>query len=239
MSNFFFIGLPYASLAIMIIGTIYRYRSLEFEYSSLSTQFLEGRILYKGIRPFHWGIIFLFFGHLFAFLFPKTIFVLNGHVLRLLIIEIAAFGFGLCALYGLIILIVRRLQSKRIQIVTSKMDVVVYIILFVQIVSGLLVAYLYRWGSSWFASTMTPYLKSIFLFSPDTAALEVMPIFVQIHVVSAFFILALIPFSRFVHFLVYPVRYFYRNYQRVVWNWNRKEIRSSRKFIYGVRSKNN
>ncbi len=239
MSNFFFVGLPYASIAILIIGTIYRYRSLEFEYSSLSSQFLEGRTLYKGVRPFHWGIMFLFFGHFLGFLFPKTVLAWNGHTMRLLIIEIAALGFGILALWGLIILIIRRFQTKRLQVVTSKMDVVIYIVLLVQIITGILVAYLHRWGSSWFASTMTPYLKSLFTFSPDTAALKDMPIFIQIHVVSAFTIFALIPFSRFVHFLVYPFRYFFRSYQRVIWNWDKNKIRNSRKISVGKPPKNN
>lgn len=239
MNNFFFVGLPYAAVLIMVIGTIYRYRSLEFEYSSLSSQFLEGRTLYKGVRPFHWGIMFLFFGHLIGFLFPKTVMAWNEHTVRLLIIEIAAFGFALTTLWGLIILMARRLQTKRIQMVTSKMDVVVYVVLLVQVITGLLIAYLHRWGSSWFASTMTPYLKSIILLSPDTAALEAMPIFIQIHVVSAFTILAIIPFTRFVHFLVYPVRYFFRSYQRVIWNWDKDEIRNSRSINVGKRSQNN
>ncbi len=239
MSNFFFVGLPYVSLAILIIGTIYRYRSFEFEYSSLSSQFLEGNILYKGIRPFHWGVVFLFFGHLIGFLFPKTILAWNGQIMRLLILEIAALGFGILALWGLIILIIRRIKVKRIRIVTSKMDVVVYLILFVQITSGLLVAYLHRWGSSWFASSMTPYLKSLFLFSPDTAAINEMPVLVQIHVVSAFTMFALVPFTRFVHFLVYPFRYFFRAYQIVIWNWNKNKIRNSRDINVGKSSKNN
>ena len=239
MSNFFFIGLPYASIVIMIIGTIYRYRSLQFEFSSLSSQFLEGRTLYKGIRPFHWGIMFLFFGHLIGFLFPREVLAWDGNIMRLLIIEIAAFGFGLLTLWGLIILIIRRLQVKRIQIVTSKMDVVIYIVLLVQVISGLLVAYLSRWGTAWFASTIVPYIKSLFLLSPDIAALEQMSIFVQIHVVSAFILFAIIPFSRFAHFMVYPFRYFFRNYQRVIWNWDRKEIRTSKKLYQGFRAKNN
>ncbi len=239
MSNFFFIGLPYASILILIVGTIYRYRSRQFEYSSLSSQFLESRMLYKGVRPFHWGIMFLFFGHLIGFLFPKAVLTWNGDIFRLLSIEIAAFGFGLATLWGLIFLIVRRLQSKRVQIVTSKMDVVVYVVLLTQVVSGLLVSYFDRWGISWFASTMVPYLKSILLFSPNTAALQEMSIFLQIHIVSAFTLFAIIPFSRFAHFLVYPFRYFFRNYQRVVWNWDRKEIRTSGKMNHGVRSRNN
>jgi nitrate reductase gamma subunit len=81
---------------------------------------------------------------------------------RLLILEIVALGFGISAFFGLYLLIVRRLKHKRLIVVANKMDIVVYVILAVQIISGLWVAFFFRWGSSWFAGTLTPYLKSIF-----------------------------------------------------------------------------
>lgn len=239
MNNFFFIGLPYIALAAFLAGTIYKYSASAYKYSTLSSQFLEDKTLYKGIRPFHWGIVFLFMGHLAGFLFPSTVLAWNGQTMRLLFIETAAFGFALTTLYGILILISRRLQNKRVSTVTSKMDYVVFFVLLVQIISGLWVAYFNRWGTSWFASVMAPYLKSVFIFSPDAAALNIAPLSVKIHVISAFTIIGLVPFTRLVHFLVYPFRYFYRSYQQVIWNWDRKTIRNSTVINTGVKSKNN
>jgi len=181
----------------------------------------------------------LFFGHLIAFLFPRSLLLWNSVPVRLLIIEIAALGFALTALFGLIVLISRRLKHKRLWKVTNKMDIVVYIILAVQIVSGLWVAFFFRWGSSWFASTLTPYLKSLFLLNPDIVAVSELPLAVKIHIISAFTLIGIIPSTRFMHFLVYPFAYTWRNYQYVIWNWDRKKIRASRKLVNGVRSKNN
>ena len=236
---FFFIGLPYAALAIMLAGSIYRFLNNGFGFSSLSSQFLESRELFWGSQPFHWGLFFLFFGHLIAFLFPSTVIAWNGRPLRLLIIETAAFAFGLSALTGLILLIIRRMKNKRIQIVTSKMDVFVFLILLVQIISGLWVAYFHRWGSSWFAISITPYLKSLFLFDPDIKIMAEMPLAVKIHVISAFIIIGIIPFTRFIHFLVYPIPYLWRSYQVFIWNWDRKEIRSQRGLAQIKKSTNN
>ena len=237
--NFFFIGLPYAAFFVMIIGSIFRYKNLGFKVSSLSTQFLEGRELFYGSRPFHWGIIFLFFGHLVAFLFPKSLVLWNSVPLRLLIIEVAAFGFGLLTLFGLTILVFRRYKNKRIYMITSKMDAFVYIILLVQVITGLLVAYTARWGSAWFPTVLTPYLRSLFVLNPDISAVSALPLLVKIHIISAYVLIGMIPFTRFVHFLVYPFGYFFRRYQYVIWNWDRKKIRASRKLVNGVRSKNN
>lgn len=240
MSNtFFFIGLPYAALFVVIIGTIFRYLNFGFKVSSLSSQFLESRELFYGSRPFHWGLLFLFFGHLLAFLFPKSVLLWDSVPVRLLILEVVAFGFGLTALFGLIMLIARRVKHKRLLVVMSKMDVVVYLILAIQIATGIWVAFFFRWGSSWFASSLTPYLRSLFLFDPDIAAVAQMPLAVKIHIISAFALIGIIPFTRFMHFLVYPFSYLWRSYQYVIWNWDRKKIRSSRKLVNGVRSKNN
>ena len=240
MSNyFFFIGLPYAAIVIMLTGSIFRYMNFGFKISSLSSQFLESRELFWGSRPFHWGIIFLFFGHLVAFLFPKSVILWNSIPLRLVILEVVAFGFGISTLFGLCLLIIRRLKNKKLLMVTSKMDTIVYVILLTQVISGLWVAFFVRWGSAWFPAVLAPYLKSLLLFSPDISAVAALPLSVKIHIVSAFTLIGIIPFTRFMHFLVYPFSYFYRSYQYVIWNWDRTIIRTSRKLNNGVRSKNN
>ncbi len=227
MNSFLFIGLPYASLIFMLVGSIFVYNNSEYRFTSLSTQLLEGNKLYKGANLFHWGLIFLFFGHLFAFVIPSSVIAFNRCQVRLLLLEASAFGFALSSLLGLTILIHRRITDARIRVVTSKPDVLVFILLFSQIVSGLCVAYFYRWGSSWFAAMLTPYLYSLFTFAPDIKSIELLPLTVKFHLVSAFIIVGIIPFTRFLHFLVYPIGYFFRSPQIVMWNRDHKVKRES------------
>ena len=229
---------PYVALAIFLLGSIFRYRSRGFGVSSLSSEFLERKQLFWGSQPFHWGLLVLFFGHLIAFLFPSAILAWNGEPVRLIILEVSAFVFGLSALIGLVLLIKRRLNSSMVLIVTNKMDMIVYTTLLVQIISGLGIAYFARWGSSWFASTLTPYLISLFALNPDIAAVSAMSWIVQIHIFSAFFIIAIIPFTRFMHFLVAPIDYLWRDYQLVIWNWSRKSIRNSTAYFFGKKPEN-
>ncbi len=219
---FFFVVLPYLAILSLLVGSIYRYRYRGYQVSSLSSQFLESNQLYFGSRPFHWGLIFLFFGHLSAFLIPRTVLAWNQKPLRLYILEFTAFAFGLIVFMAIISLIVRRFRNKRLQVVTTKMDIFVYVILLVQVVTGLWIAFFFRWGSSWFALVLTPYLRSIFKFNPDIAAIIQLPIAVQIHIISAFILIGMIPFTRFMHFLVYPFAYLWRPYQLVVWNYKKK-----------------
>lgn len=238
LNTMFFIVVPYASLVIFLIGSIYRYRNRGFQVSSLSSQFLEGRKLFWGSQPFHWGLLILFLGHLTAFLFPSAIIAWNGQPVRLMILEITGFSFGLAALFGLILLIRRRLTARKLLVVSNEMDMLVYLVLFVQIVSGLGVAFFVRWGSSWFASVMSPYLKSIFSLDPDILAVSDAPWLIQLHIISAFVIIGIIPFTRFMHFLVAPIDYIWRRYQLVIWNWNPKMIRKSTQHTYGKKSRN-
>lgn len=238
INQLMFLVLPYLAFGIFIIGSIYRYKNKGFKVSSLSSQFLEGKQLFRGSQPFHWGLLVLFCGHLIAFLFPSAVLAWNDEPVRRLILELSSFAFGLAALWGLILLIIRRLRNKTLLVVTNKMDMVVYTILFVQIISGLGVAYYVRWGSSWFASVLSPYLRSIFSFDPDITSVMEMPWWIQIHIISAFAIIAIIPFTRFMHFLVAPVDYIWRKYQLVIWNWNRTAIRKSTQHTFGRKSRN-
>ncbi len=239
MLNYFLFSIfPYVAVAIFLIGFIYRYKNRGFQVSSLSSEFLERKKLFWGSQPFHWGLMVLFFGHLIAFLFPRAVLAWNGEPVRLLILEITSFVFGVSALVGLGLLIKRRLQSKMVLASTNKMDMLVYTVLIVQLVSGLGVAYFERWGSSWFAGVLTPYLRSIFAFNPDIGAVSAMPWIIQIHIFSAFFIIAIIPFTRFMHFLVAPVDYLFRKYQLVIWNWNKDKIRTSTNYFYGRKPEN-
>src|SRR3990167_7698124 len=226
LDNFLFIALPYVAIVVFLVGAIYRYRATGFKVSSLSSQFLDGGGIYIFAVLFHWGILIVFLGHLVAFLFPEATLAWHSSAVRLIADEIVIFTFGLSVLIGLTALFIRRMASPRIWVVTSRMDIVIELVLLAQIVFGLWIALGYRWGYYWFASDMSPYLWSIVKFNPQIEAVSAMPWVIKTHIVGAFIILGLIPFPRLVHFLVAPFHYTWRDYQQVIWNWDRKRIRN-------------
>ena len=234
-----FATLPYIALTALVVGWLYRWRRRGFQVSSLSSQFLETRRLFWGTQPFHWGIFVVFLGHLAAFAVPASVLAWNGQPWRLLILEWTLFAFGLSALFGLLMLIVRRLRDARLRQVTTRMDMVLYALLLLQLVSGPLIAYFDNWGTSWFAAALTPYLRSIFTLQPRADIPAGMPLLVQLHVLSAFAIFGLIPFTRLIHFTVFPLNYSWRPYQQVIWNWSRRTRRTSRALRAGARPRNN
>lgn len=214
-------ALPYVAIILFLVVSITRYRKNPFTFSSLSSQFLESNKLFWGSVPFHIGIIVLFFGHLVAFLFPRTLLAWNSVPVRLLILETTAMIAGLLAMIGLIGLIWRRFTSPRLRPVTTWVDILVYVLLLFQIVTGLWVALQLRWGSSWFASTASPYLYSVFLLQPDIQLVAELKMVAKLHIIGAWVLIAIFPFTRLVHALVAPVPYLWRPLQQVIWNRDR------------------
>lgn len=217
VDQFLFVALPYVCLFTFFLMTVYRYRAQSFSYSSLSSQFLENNQHFWTVVPFHYGILAVTFGHLIAFLIPRSILAWNSHPLRLYVLEISALACGLLTLIGLVGIISRRATTVRIRKVTSLNDWILFGMLLVQTASGVLVALFYPWGSSWFATNLSPYLWSIFTLSPDVNYVAAMPHLVKLHIVLAFLTIGFFPFTRLVHLLVVPNPYLWRKTQVVRW----------------------
>lgn len=217
LDQFLFIALPYVCLFTFLLMTIHRYRAQSFSYSSLSSQFLENKHHFWAVVPFHYGILVVTVGHLVAFLIPRSILAWNSHPLRLYILEISALACGLLTLIGLAAIIIRRGTTTRIRQVTSPTDWVLFAMLLIQTVSGVGIALLHPWGSSWFATNLSPYLWSIFKLNPDISFVTAMPHLVKMHIVLAFLTIGFFPFTRLVHLLVIPNPYLWRKTQVVRW----------------------
>lgn len=243
IEQFLFIGLPYLAIAAFAVGTYYRLTKKEYTVTSLSSQFLEGKFLLWGSVPWHIGIMVIFFGHLIPFLAPSLWQDLVKHKEILYAVEAVGFMAAVLCAFGLIVLIIRRILSRTLQIMVKPMEFVVYALLLSQIVLGMLTAYNFRYGSVWATGTLFEYLYGIILLSPDATFIVNMPVIIQAHVVIAWLILLLIPFTRLIHMFSVPIEYFIRLPQKVVWTnelrWQKKSeraqyVESRRYFFRGV-----
>ncbi len=226
LNLFLFVIFPYVALTVMLVVSLTRYFTNSYRFTSLSSEFLESDHLFWGSVPWHYGIIVVLTGHLLGFLFPREMIAFGSVPWRLLVIEVFSLIFGLMALFGLIVLIRRRFENKRVRVVTSRMDIFILLLLLVQVLTGVLTAINYRWGFNWYATSMVPYLRSLFSFSPDMQYVSAMPWPVKLHMANAFFIIAVLPFTRLLHFLVLPIHYIWRSWQVVIWNDDRKQKRN-------------
>jgi nitrate reductase gamma subunit len=218
LDNLLFMIFPYVSIAIAILVSLYRTIYRPFTISSLSSQLLERKKLYWGSLSFHWGIVIILLGHLLALLVPRVLFLWNRVPLRLYLLELSGLALGLWSLVGLVVLLYRRISTRRLWPVTTRMDWVVLILLLVSVVSGVLVATVYRFGSFWFTGIFTPYLLSIITLQPRPELVAPLPWLIKLHVFNFFLLLGIFPFSRLVHIVTLPLGYILRPWQIIIAN---------------------
>lgn len=226
--SFLFIGLPYLSVFVLIVGSLYRHRNNPFSASALSSQFLESRTLLWGSVPWHLGITLLFVGHLVPVCFPKTWKTLTALPFFLASVESLGIFAALLSVGGLVVMILRRFTAAKLRVVTTTMDVMVLTLLLLQVLLGLITAIHYRWGAVWSLETTTRYLWSLASLQPDISSIKALPLIVRLHITGAWLLLLLIPFSRLIHIFSLPLGFFFRPPQKVVWNNTRQAYRGEK-----------
>jgi nitrate reductase gamma subunit len=117
------------------------------------------------------------------------------------------------------VLLWRRVSVPNIKAVTTPMDLVVLLLLLVSVITGVLIASVYRFGSTWFTGVFTPYLWSLLILQPRPELIAPLPWLIQLHVLNNFILLAIFPFSRLIHIITWPLGYVFRPWQIVIWNW--------------------
>jgi nitrate reductase gamma subunit len=214
----FFVVFPYLAILLAVIFGVYRYFADSFSYSSFSSQFLESEQLFWGSAPWHYSILIILIAHILAALFPGAWGALISEPVRLYVLELSGLALGFLTVAGTVLLIVRRLVNPRVTVVTSAMDWVLLVVLLVQVASGVYIALVYRWGSAWYLHTAGPWLWSLAKLDPQVRFVTTLPIVVKFHMLNAFLVISLLPFTRLVHIFTIPVAYLWRPYQLQIWN---------------------
>lgn len=217
---------PYVAVGLLVVVTVYRMVYRPFTVSSLSSQLLERRMLYWGSISFHWGLTVILLAHLAALLVPSTLEAWNSTPIRLYLLEVTGLALALWALVGLAILSYRRLRSARVRAVTTPMDLVVLGLLLAQVLSGVLVAVAYRFGSFWGTGVFVPYIRSLFTLDPRPELVADLAWVIRAHAFLFFVFLAVFPFTRLVHIITLPLGYLFRPWQIVIWPRKRDPYRS-------------
>lgn len=208
---FWWVIFPYVALTIMVVGILYRFAFRQLTWAAPSTEFFEKKWLRIGSPLFHWGILFAFVGHVMGILIPKSVYELTG-VSDEMYHAFGIIGGGIAGLMvesGLVILLLRKILVKRVRSHATFADFVTVISLIV--VAGLgtyltvvydttVMAYEYR-------TTIGPWFRSLFTFQPNYHLMAGVPLIFKVHVIAAFVLFTVIPFTRLIHFYSLPVRY--------------------------------
>jgi nitrate reductase gamma subunit len=133
-------------------------------------------------------------------------------------IEVTGWVATIFVIIGLFLFLARRISSPLLRVVTTKMDWLLLIVLILQVGLGFWIATIHYPGASWYVSSIVPWLQSLVTLSPNPALVAGTPPEVQMHMLTALFLMAILPFTRLVHSLsVTIVSYLWRPYQVVVW----------------------
>jgi nitrate reductase gamma subunit len=208
--------LPYVVIAILVGGTIWRWRYDQFGWTTRSSQLYESRLLRLGSPLFHFGILVVIFGHIIGLVIPKSWTDAVGlsqevyHLQALLLGTIA----GAATLTGILILIYRRRTTGPVFMATTRNDKAMYVVLVAAIVAGLTTTVLGAAGGEEhnYRLTVSPWFRSLFVAQPDVKAMAAAGIAFHVHVLIAMLLFASWPFTRLVHAFSAPVGYLFRPY---------------------------
>jgi nitrate reductase gamma subunit len=194
--DFLFAVFPYLALALLVVGIAVRYLLLRKQSAIVSAEISQARAVFAAGRLWRISLLLLIAGHLIAIIAPRAILQWNAGRSRLYLLEGIAFALGIATFAGWLSLMWRNLKRHGGSALTELSDTVLLALLFVGILSGLLVAVLYRWGSSWGAMILTPYLASLARGKPAANFVLQMPFLVRLHVFSLFAAVAVVPATR-------------------------------------------
>ncbi|ETI68956.1 respiratory nitrate reductase subunit gamma [Neobacillus vireti] len=202
---------PYICGTILIVATFYRFIFRRKSWYAPSTEIFEKKWLRMGSVIFHYGIIFAFIGHVMGVLIPIEFYEaigVNEHLYHFGAIAGGGIA-GLMVVFGLIVMIIRKLSFPRVRVHTTFGDYFAIVLLLIiaamgtymtLIYSTTVVAYEYR-------LTIGPWFRSLFTFQPLSNLMLGIPTLFKVHVILSFFLFASIPFTQLVHMFSFPARY--------------------------------
>jgi len=220
VNNFFFVVYPYVCLAVFLMGSLARFDRDQYTWKSDSSQMLRASQLRWGSNLFHIGILFLLFGHTVGLLTPHWVYEPFISAPTKQVFAIVSGGLaGLACFIGLTLLLHRRLFDPRIRLTSHRTDLAILIILWVQLVLGLVTlpfSYAHR-ADAGAMLILSSYLQGVITFRPDATALAVIDWPFKVHMVLGMTIFLLLPFSRLVHVWsgLASIAYLFRPYQVV------------------------
>jgi nitrate reductase gamma subunit len=218
VDQFLFSIYPYVALSVFLVGSLIRFDREQYSWRSGSSQMLRARQLRWGSNLFHVGILMLFVGHLVGLLTPHEVYTLLMSVETKQMLAIVAGGiFGAVCFVGLSLLIHRRISDPRIRATSSAMDILVLVLLWMQLVLGLVsIPYSLQHGDGSVMLVLAEWCQRIVTLRGGQAELVADLAFpYKAHLVLGMTIFLIFPFSRLVHIWSAPIWYVFRPYQVV------------------------
>jgi nitrate reductase gamma subunit len=202
-SGLLFSAWPYIAVSLLAVGLAVRYLLERRRMDVVKEEMAEARALFGGTRLWRASLLLLIAGHGAVLLLPQKLLAWNGSAGRLYALEALVLVAGLAALAGWTGILRHHLVRTNRSAITELSDSIFLALLLAGIFSGLLMAVLYRWSSSWGALILAPYIASLLRLDPAVNLVTQMPFLVRLHVFSTFAAIAVLPLTRQAAFFVF------------------------------------
>ena len=197
---------PYLAGAVFLLGSLTRFDRDQFTWKAHSSQMLSNKNMRLASNLFHVGILLLFAGHFIGLLTPPEVFHALGvsagakQVLAIVAGSIA----GLMCFVGLTLLVRRRLTDPRVLATSTRMDIFILLLLYVQLILGLFtipLSLMHLDGGNMLLLLLMQWVRNVVTFDPAEAVAAITPIgfLFKLHIVLGLTVLLVFPFSRLVH----------------------------------------
>ncbi|MFZ1830378.1 MAG: respiratory nitrate reductase subunit gamma [Candidatus Competibacteraceae bacterium] len=220
LDTLFFGVYPYLAGAVFLLGSLMRFDRDQFTWKAHSSQMLSNNNMRWASNLFHVGILFLFLGHFVGLLTPPELFHVLGisAAAKQVLAVIAGSIAGLMCFVGLTMLVRRRLTDPRVRATSTRMDIFILLLLYVQLILGLLtvpLSLMHMDGGNMLL--LMQWARNVVTFDPAEAVAAITPIgfLFKLHIVLGLTVFLVFPFSRLVHIWSAPVTYPVRPYQVV------------------------
>ena len=200
--GFLFQVYPYVCFTVFVMGSLIRFDQNQYSWKSDSSQLLRAGTLRWGSNLFHFGILFLFFGHLVGLFTPHSVYGIFMSAATKQMMAVVAGGIaGAFCFVGLSMLLYRRVFDPRIRLTSHRTDIAVLVILWVQLVVGLItLPFSWQHADGSVMLILADWAQRIVTLRPvDATVLSTLPWPYLVHIVFGMTIFLLFPFSRLVH----------------------------------------
>ncbi|MDN5570563.1 MAG: respiratory nitrate reductase subunit gamma [Propionibacteriaceae bacterium] len=209
--------LPYVTAAVLIGGLVWRYKYDQFGWTTRSTQLYESKLLRIASPLFHYALFGVLAGHLVGLFIPKawTNVVVSPDTYHAIALYVGGLA-GLATLVGIAMLIYRRRTTGPVFMATTANDKFMYVVLAGAIILGIFAT---ATGGSYpdghhhdYRDTVSVWFRSLLIFQPNIEAMAASTWQFKLHIVVAFGLFMILPFTRLVHAFTVPLHYLFRPY---------------------------
>ncbi len=213
VNNLLFTYLPHIAMTLFWFGVITRIVKTSRSLQAESSQLLSKKGQRWGSNLFHYGIILVFFGHLFGLFTPESLYhlVMTTATKKVVAVTMGSIV-GTLSLAGILILLWRRLNDQRIRINSKPQDILLILLLLFEIALGMVSSFTTMGSTEENYAALGIWAQKVVTFQPDAGSVIAgHSIVYKLHIVTGLLIFMILPYTKLMHMFVVPLAYFFRS----------------------------